>query len=65
MTQPGLTGRAVQSPTIKSGPRKAGRPLPMVPAVLRSHGLALALVLKALVVGLVVGGILCATLICR
>ena len=37
----------------------------MVPAVLRSHGLALALVLNALVVGLVVGGILCATLICR
>jgi hypothetical protein len=32
---------------------------------LRSHGLTLALVLNALVAGLVVGGILCATLICR
>jgi hypothetical protein len=32
---------------------------------LRTHWPALVLVLNALLVGLVVGGILCATLICR
>jgi hypothetical protein len=33
--------------------------------VLRAHGLTLVLLLNTLVVGLVVGGILCGTLICR
>jgi len=32
---------------------------------LRAHGLTLVILLNTLVVGLVAGGILCATLICR
>jgi hypothetical protein len=32
---------------------------------LREHGLTLLILLNTLVVGLVVGGVLCATLICR
>ena len=38
--------------------------LPMVTA-LRAHGLTLVLLLNGLVVALAVGGILCASLICR
>jgi hypothetical protein len=38
--------------------------MPMITA-LRTHWPAFVLVLNALVVGLVVGGVLCATLICR
>jgi hypothetical protein len=59
--QSGLTDR---SQTNKSKRLGAGRLRPMVEA-LREHGLTLLILLNTLVVGLVVGGVLCATLICR